>query len=318
MLKLNYLKFVFVGFSLISAFVGASTEIPDESPGKFNTKNMSFSSEYAKLSHHQDTFNAKIIEDLSESIRKWTVPRSRGPIKILDLCCGHGKPTCGLLKALDSKGVLVEKIVGYDISEAQISTAKSSYEDPRLIFFVQNAESLEAVGEYDIVISLFGFHWIENLPQMAQLVAKSLKPGGKIMFFVPLEKIDLFEYRRNFMRRSKWSEIFGSYELHPFVDDSTVYEEGFNYYFEPETDCTFSGDRSILYTHDEFVKFLSSWLQELRYLKTKTSDADSYVSEMVGSIPTVTDGNVQKQPDGNILFTERFFSYQGTLRSLEV
>lgn len=281
---------------------------------KFNTQDKSFDSDYAAKAHLQTTFNKKIIDNLSKSISRWFPDSSKNPITILDLCCGHGKPTYDLMVKLNEKGIDVAKVVGYDISTAQIELAKSNYDtEPKLEFYVQNAETISDENKYDIVISLFGLHWMEDIKSTAKLIAKSLKPEGKLMFFVPLEKMDLFEIRSTFLQTSECNDFFKNFHIHPFIANYSKYVEAFDRYFDHEDNSTGEGAREMLYTENEFITFLSSWMQEIRHLKSQDA-CPSYVKDLVSSISPNHESNVYKTQHGNILFTEHFFSYQGSLQ----
>ena len=281
---------------------------------KFNTDKEVFDRDYKNKAHHQTSFNEVIIERLSESIARWFPKTSdNGSIKILDLCCGHGKPTYDLLIKLDDKGVNVEKIIGYDISESQIETATKNHgHEDRISFFVRNAEYIEEKNEYDVVVSLFGLHWMESIKDSAKSIFNSLKQNGKVMFFVPLEKMDLFEFRGNFIKDSKYSEYFKDYSIHPFIDDENEYIAAFEKYFRQEKEYTVRGNREIIYSKEQFSTFLSSWMPEIRYLSGKKVSGENYANDLIDSMPHISK-NIKKLDENKILFTEHFFSYQGSI-----
>jgi SAM-dependent methyltransferase len=312
------LSLFFSWLSLATPLLGV---LPDTYTGsekiKFHTKTENFSQTYASLAHHQETFNKELVEQLAFSVTQWFPNTQAEPLHILDLCCGHGKPTFDLLKKLDEKNIKISKIDGYDISIPLIQKAREDYaHEPRLEFMIQDAGNFNAHQKYDLIMSLFGLHWMEDLPQTAKLIAQALKPDGKIMFFVPLEKMDLFKWRKDFLQHSRWSSFFQGYALHAFIAEETFYTKAFEPYFESKTTLA-KGERRISYTEQEFVSFLSSWMQEARHLSTQRSEKDcvsGYVTEMVASIPVCSSGNVIKKESGGILFTEHFFSYQGSLK----
>ena len=281
---------------------------------KFNTKLAAFDAEYEKKAHLQTTFNNDIIHQLSNSIKKWFPDTKDKPIKIVDLCCGHGKPTYELLTLLNKNGVNVEQITGYDISPSQIEQAQINYaNDSRLKFVVQNIGEIKDKSEYDIAISLFGLHWMENISMTARIIFKSLKPNGKLMFFVPLEKMDLFELRKEFLYHSQWNQSFDQgYQIHPFIADDKEYLVAFDKYFQHEREYTLKGQKNLPYIKDEFATFLSSWLPEMRHLNSKNISSVGYDRELVESIPKDHQGNILDIGNNKIIFTEHFFSYQGS------
>lgn len=59
------------------------------------------------------------------------------PLKILDLCCGHGVPTFNLYQTLIKEKVEVDKVIGYDLSADQIGIAKETYSAEAKLHFEQ-------------------------------------------------------------------------------------------------------------------------------------------------------------------------------------
>lgn len=281
---------------------------------KFNTKHAAFDTGYEQKAHLQTSFNEKIIYDLSSQIKKYFPYTINKPIKIVDLCCGHGKPTYDLLNALNKDGVNIEKITGYDISSTQIEQAQINYaNNSKINFAVQNIEEIQEKSEYDVVISLFGLHWMENISIAVKAIFDSLKPGGKLMFFVPLDKMDLFELRQEFLLHSKWNQSFNeNYKIHPFINNGEEYLSAFNKYFQHEEEYTKEGQKDLQYTQDELALFLSSWLPEMRHLNSMNISSNGYDKDLVHSIPKDHQGNITYIDDDNVIFTEHFFSYQGS------
>ena len=59
------------------------------------------------------------------------------PLKILDLCCGHGVPTFDLYQTLIKEKVEIDKVTGYDLSADQIGIAKYNYAAEKKLQFEQ-------------------------------------------------------------------------------------------------------------------------------------------------------------------------------------
>lgn len=313
-----FIKAVMLGglFICCNCYVFSSNNV-EVSNYKFNTKEYSFSIEYTNLSHHQATFNREIIKKISDTVAKWFPNTHINPIKVLDLCCGHGQPTNDLFHTLESKGVSIAAITGYDISSALIKVAQNNYSDnKKMKFCVQDVEKLEDENEYDLVVSFFGLQWIENIENTARLIAKALKKEGKIVFLVPLEKMDLFAYRESFLKNSQWQTFFLDYKINPFIEDEQIYIKAFEKDFRYEMKDTIRIVKTIKYTNEEFVKFLASWIQEVRHLQ-KTAplvDSLSYVKDMVDNLSQNYEyKNINKLEDNSILFTTHLFYYQGSL-----
>lgn len=133
------------------------------------------------------------------------------------------------------------------------------------------------------------------------------------MFFVPLEKMDLFKLRKEFLYHSKWNHSFvKDYQIYPFIADEENYISAFDKYFEHEVEYTTKGQQNLSYTKDEFATFLSSWIPEMRYLNSNNISSNGYDRDLVDSIPENYQGNIYNVGVNEVVFTEHFFSYQGS------
>lgn len=222
----------------------------------------------------EQSFNDKTIANIASIISEYF--SSKHALNILDLCCGSGEPTFKLLKALESKEVQVNEIVGYDISPEQVEIANSRYGDKKLKFKVQDIEKMKDEDSYHVVISLFGLHWINNVSKVAHKIHQASKTSALVYFFMPLEKMDLFHIRSKSIK--KYSDFFGDYSIEPFIEKSSSYTKAFKNYFSL-SDRRFSGMREMVYTEKQFKQFLLSWLPEVRYLKKNTKDEERYIIE---------------------------------------
>ena len=124
---------------------------------KFNTQSEAFDADYKEKAHLQTTFNTDLIIGLSNSIQRWFPDTKNKPIKIVDLCCGHGKPTHDLLTALNKAGVNILQIVGYDVSPAQIEQAKSNYKNETKLTFADTSPCCESIVQFRA--HCFYFFW---------------------------------------------------------------------------------------------------------------------------------------------------------------
>lgn len=290
----------------------------------FDTDIKPFDNSYKTNDILQKDFNTLTIENYTDIIYMFytSLGEKKHPIAIVDLCCGYGKPTFDLFNNLLERDVDIEKVIGYDISEDMIKSAQEEYKElsPKLNFKQQDVENLTDKAEYDVVISLFGFHWMNNIQEVASRIFESLKIPGKLMFFVPLEKMDLYSFREKFVNDSSWSECFKNMNhLKPFVENKEDYLDAFSQFFE----CEKEEAKTVIkhYTEPQFIQFLSSWVQEVRHLCSeqkypiiKKIISQSYVKELIDSIPELDSGNVIKIND-NIIFTEHIFSYEGQKNS---
>ncbi len=107
----------------------------------------------------------------------------RGNEDILDLGCGDGKITKQI--ALRVPNGFVH---GIDLSPNQIKTAHALIDDSvqgRLSFSVGNAEDFHLDKKFDLIFSNAALHWVRDQDAVVQKSKEHLKPGGKIVFFIP-------------------------------------------------------------------------------------------------------------------------------------
>ena|GEM_PF-3477629 len=250
-----------------------------------------FEENYKENAHLQKGFNAVIIDALVAYFLR-TIPDAKTrPIRILDICCGDGGITAALLEKLESAGIQVSEIVGYDIADAQIKVANKNHGDrEELTFKVQDVQTMTDSEEYDAVISLFGLHWMDDIDLAAKKIHHALKPDGKLMYFIPLEKIKLFALRKELIQSDKWRSFFEAsentkaFELTGFHSTPDKYTEAFQALFTSESDEAITGTQQVVFERERFVEFLSSWMQEVNHLK-KPEERESFVNDLVDSLP---------------------------------
>ncbi len=259
-----------------------------------------FEAEYKHKAHLQRGFNSVLIEDFVQYVLR-TVPDSKTrPIKIIDLCCGDGGKTRALLGALEEAGVQVSCILGVDISEQQIHVANTDHANcKKLTFLCADVADLPFINEFDVGLSLFGLHWLPEINIAASSIHKSLKPGGQLMFFVPLEKNDLFQYRANLVNGETWRHHFAQFSLRPFHDSVTPYVQAFNRYFIPENKAgVIALSQQVDFEVTRFKEFLTSWMQEIRHLPFALRNA--YLDELVSCFPSCSDPKVDHNKNQNV------------------
>lgn len=285
---------------------------------KFQTENESFTTEYSALAHHQESINEILIRNICEYIPHWFPNHAQKPISILDLGCGYGKTTYDLHQSLKAKRINVHKIVGYDISSDQILQAQEQYKDEHTLEFrVQNIEDMEDNQQYDVVVSFFTLQWMESLRKTTKLIKNATNPGGKLVCYVPLGDKGLFDQRCKLLDSPKWHEHFSQYSLTHFIDDEQIYKKTFEKYYETSQELTTKDERHFIYTTQEFNTFLSSWMQELRHLRTKNIDGATYATDLVNQVvqDALTDSiaTIKIDHENNIHFTGYYYLYIGTL-----
>lgn len=275
-----------------------------------------FERDYEKNALLQKGFNAEIIADFIKYIHRVCPSAKQRPIKILDLCCGDGGMTTAIFLQLIQSGIKIDKLVGCDISSEQISVATEKYGriNSRLVFQTQDASQITTQNEYDVIISLFGLHWIPNIEHMAQVINTALKANGKLMYFVPLEKNTFFSRRRAMIASAKWAPHFKGFTLAPFISDPNRYSRAFSTLFSAENPNGISGSACVTFSNEHFKRFLSSWMQEIRHLPTHLREA--YLNDLLDTLPledAAAMNEVERNTDNQAInFYERFHWFHGT------
>ncbi|WP_245222447.1 methyltransferase domain-containing protein [Ruegeria sp. HKCCSP351] len=101
---------------------------------------------------------------------------ARSGTEALDLCCGHGNVTEGLIKAGAS-------VTGLDFSSSMLEMARSSV--PEAKFVEGDAMALDFDdGTFDIVTIGFGIPHVPDPPRVFTEARRVLRPGGRLAFSV--------------------------------------------------------------------------------------------------------------------------------------
>jgi len=151
-------------------------------------------------------------------------------LKILDIGCGTGRHSIELTK----RGY---HITGVDLSDSQLQRAreKAAEQELEIDFHKQDARQLPFNNEFDLAIMLCegAFPLMETDEmnfQILQSAAKTLKPGGKLIFTTLNGLFPLYHSVKDFIQ-SKTEEgnavsIANSFDLMTFRDqNTTVFED---------------------------------------------------------------------------------------------
>jgi trans-aconitate methyltransferase len=125
--------------------------------------------DYAKHSAGQQKWARELIAKLG----------LQGHETVLDLGCGDGKITAEIASLLLSGSIL-----GVDNSPDMIGMAADSFPQahyPNLSFRVVDARQIPFTERFDIVFSNATLHWVQDHRPVITGIAKSLKPGGRIL-----------------------------------------------------------------------------------------------------------------------------------------
>lgn len=122
------------------------------------------------------TFQGQQFKKLTSLITEHVEPDT---IKtILDIGCGNGQRTVDYLDIFPN----CKKIIAIDPDPEMISTAKNQYAHPKIEYIRLKAEDLSSLSEmnnfFDIAISNWAVHWIENKNTMLGHVKNLLRKNG--------------------------------------------------------------------------------------------------------------------------------------------
>ncbi|MDZ4791686.1 MAG: methyltransferase domain-containing protein [Hyphomicrobiales bacterium] len=112
--------------------------------------------------------NARFVSDLATEIMQWLAPKPGE--RILDLGCGDGALTAGLVRA-------GAEVIGIDASEPLLQAARQRGIDARLM----DGEALMFNAEFDAVFSNAALHWMTQPQLVIDGVKRALKPGGRFV-----------------------------------------------------------------------------------------------------------------------------------------
>ena len=93
--------------------------------------------------------------------------------RILDIGCGTGQLTAEIAKS-------GAEVVGLDQSAEMIASARKNF--PELRFEVFDIATATHDNEFDAVFSNAALHWVRNQEGAVTAMARSLKPGGRLVF----------------------------------------------------------------------------------------------------------------------------------------
>lgn len=107
---------------------------------------------------------------------------------VLDIGCGNGQRTIDYLKIFPN----CKKIVGIDPDPEMIATAKNQYAHEKIEYIRLKAEDmmtlLDNTDPFDIVVSNWAVHWVEDKNKMMKNIKTLLKKEG-LFFMSTCEKL---------------------------------------------------------------------------------------------------------------------------------
>ena len=157
--------------------------------------------DYAKNSTNQYAWAQELIPKLNLS----------GNEALLDICCGDGKITAELAKALPHG-----KAVGIDSSQEMINLAQTAFspkEYPNLSFRLMDAKKLVFQEEFSRVFSNAALHWIVDQKAVLTGVQRSLETGGRLLFQMAGKgnAQDIIGILDEMLFEESWKRFFGNF-----------------------------------------------------------------------------------------------------------
>lgn len=158
---------------------------------------------------------------------------------LLDLGCGYG------WHCIYAAEQGAERIVGVDLSEKMLETARAKTTDDRITYQRCAMEDIEFEPEsFDIVLSSLALHYVENFEIIVKKVHTILKPGGAFLFSAEHPVFTAYGTQ-------DWYYDENGKILHFPVD---------NYYYEGKRTATFLGEEVVKY-HKTLTTYLNSLLE---------------------------------------------------------
>lgn len=158
---------------------------------------------------------------------------------LLDLGCGYG------WHCIYAAEQGAERIVGVDLSEKMLETARTKTTDDRITYQRCAMEDIEFEPEsFDIVLSSLALHYVENFEIIVKKVLTILKPGGAFLFSAEHPVFTAYGTQ-------DWYYDENGKILHFPVD---------NYYYEGKRTATFLGEEVVKY-HKTLTTYLNSLLE---------------------------------------------------------
>jgi trans-aconitate 2-methyltransferase len=159
--------------------------------------------EYARNSQAQLGWARELIEKLA----------LRGDESVLDIGSGDGKVSAELARKVP-RG----RVVAIDSSEDMVQMATSAFPPAsfhNLVFRRMDARSLPFEGAFDVAFSNATLHWLTDHRPMLAGVARSLRPGGKVLFQMGGRGNgeEIFQVAFELIRANPWRDFFEGFQF---------------------------------------------------------------------------------------------------------
>jgi trans-aconitate 2-methyltransferase len=137
----------------------------------------------------------------------------QGHEAVLDIGCGDGKVTAEIARRVP-RG----EVVGIDSSEDMVRKARSAFASegsPRISFQLMDARALAFDARFDVAFSNAVLHWLKEHRPMLKGVARSLKPGGRVLFQMggAGNGEEIFAVAAEMIGAADWREYFADFQF---------------------------------------------------------------------------------------------------------
>ncbi|KAG5887595.1 hypothetical protein JTB14_025754 [Gonioctena quinquepunctata] len=131
-------------------------------------------------------------------------------------------------RGINSRRWDFNELVGCDISEEMLESARKNFQHPRVSFILMDISTKNLPSElenrFDHIFSFFCFHWVQNPKQALTNLYKMLKPGGEI-FLLFIERHSFDVPYENLSKYEKWSKYGHENFISPFHHSLNAHEE---------------------------------------------------------------------------------------------
>jgi trans-aconitate 2-methyltransferase len=218
----------------------------------------------------------------------------KGDESILDIGCGDGKTTIELAKKVPNG-----KVIGIDPSSNMIDECKKNYSLIKNISFEQKgAEEFSFDIKFDLIVSFFALHYVNDQLTVLKNIYNALKPRGKLIIRMSGgEQKEIAEV----FNREPWKSIFAKQEekWHSQTEEDykkLLKEAGFKD-FKAKTES-----HPRYFTKDEFFNWAMAWVPYVTGLDQKKSI--EFTNELLENISKGQEGEGKIKMASPILYVD--------------
>lgn len=199
----------------------------------------------------------------------------KGSETILDIGCGTG-----LLASETAKKVPNGKVIGIDSSENMINYASQNFISPNLEFKLMRAEGFNFSHNFDVIVSSFCLHWIQDKQALFYRIVKHLNPGGITRLIMPFKHEEIAKIRHTIMSEAKWSSYFDANS----ISEILIFDNQYDVYASKAGFCNLKFETEQVTTQFESSAKLKTFLLNvtscLDQLPTKQLQ-DEFIQDVV-------------------------------------